>query len=91
MCCCWQEALAIMDGRRVVVYEITGGSIPFRAAGSFETASQFMCMYEMNLYTLEPGKIQVRNFQVRFKHHPYTVWLLVIINDTCMIQHDRRV
>jgi len=55
-----------MDGRRVVVYEITGGSVPFRAAGSFETQTQLMCMYEQNLYTLEPGKIQVRNFQVRF-------------------------
>jgi len=55
-----------MDGRRVVVYEITGGSVPFRAAGSFETPTQFMCMYEQNLYTLEPGKVQVRNFQVTF-------------------------
>ena len=54
-----------MDGRRVVVYEIIGASIPFRAVGSFETATSFVCMYEQNLYTLEPGKIQVRNFQVR--------------------------
>jgi len=53
-----------MDGRRVVVYEIIGASIPFRAVGSFETATSFVCMYEQNLYTLEPGKIQVRNFQV---------------------------
>jgi len=58
-----------MDGRRVVVYEITGGSIPFRAGGSFETTTQFVCMYEQNLYMLEPGKIQVRNFQVGFKCH----------------------
>jgi len=63
--------LAIMDGRRVVVYEITGGSVPFRAAGSFETPTQFMCMYEQNLYTLEPGKVQVRNFQVRLRCHLY--------------------
>ena len=53
-----------MDGRRVVVYEIAGGTNEFHAAGSFETPTQFMCMYEQNLYTLEPGKIQVRNFQV---------------------------
>jgi len=54
-----------MNGRRIVVYEIIlGGSNPFRAIGSFETATQLMCMYEQNLYTLEPGKVQVRNFQV---------------------------
>ena len=67
-----------MDGRRVVVYEITGGSIPFRAVGSFETPSQFMCMYEQNLYTLEPGKIQVRNFQVGFNSQ-------IINSRTCLI------
>jgi len=53
-----------MDGRRVVVYEITGGTNAFRAAGSFEATTQFMCLYEQNLYTMEPGKVQVRNFQV---------------------------
>ena len=53
-----------MDGRRVVVYEITGGSDPFRASASFATKTQFVCMYEQSLYTLEPGKVQVRNFQV---------------------------
>jgi intraflagellar transport protein 140 len=58
-----KEALAIIDGRRVVVYEIVGGASPFRAAGSFSTTSQFMCLHEQNVYTLEPGKIQVRNYQ----------------------------
>ena len=64
-----------MDGRRVVVYEITSGSVPFRAVGSFETPSQFMCIYEQNLYTLEPGKVQVRNFQVRLRYQLYISFL----------------
>ena len=32
--------------------------------GTFTSGSQLVCLYEQNAYTLEPGKIQVRNFQV---------------------------
>ena len=32
--------------------------------GNFNTESHVACLYEQNVYTLEPGKIQVRNFQV---------------------------
>ena len=60
-----QDALAIMDGRRVVVYEVTGGAPPFRVAGSFNTNTRFICIHEQSVYTAEPGKVQVHNFQVR--------------------------
>lgn len=62
-----KDALAIMDGRRVVVYEVTGGAPPFRVAGSFNTTTRFMCLQEQNIYTVESGKIQVHNYQVNCK------------------------
>ena len=37
----------------------------FCFAGTFSTESPLICMYEQNVYTLEPGKVQVRTFQVR--------------------------
>lgn len=61
--CTTKNALAICDGKQVVVYEVSESSSTFCVAGSFHSASQHMCIYEQNIYTLEPGKIQVRNFQ----------------------------
>ena len=36
----------------------------FVATGTFSTDSKLMCIHEQNVYTTEPGKIQVRTFQV---------------------------
>ena len=55
-----------MDGRRVVVYEVTSGSLAFRVAGSFNSMTRFLCLHEQSVYTVEPGRIQVHNYQVSF-------------------------
>ena len=60
----WQDALAIANGKKVVVYDVTGGPSSSHVVGSFSSDTHLLCMYEQNLYTLEPGKVQVRNFQV---------------------------
>ena len=59
----------------MVVYEAQGladGSM-IKAAGTFSCESSIMCIYEQNIYTLEPGKIQVRTFQVR-KTYSYILY-----------------
>jgi len=59
-----KEAVVILDGRSVVVYELADANSMLRAVGSFKSSSQLVCMYDQSVYTLEPGKVQVRNFQV---------------------------
>jgi hypothetical protein len=59
-----QNALAIMDGHGVVVYEVTGGA-PL-VAGSFNTNTHFICLHEQSVYTVDTGRINVHNYQVRF-------------------------
>ena len=54
----------IWDNKKVVVYEIAGDSSMIRAAGTFTSETHLVCLYQQNVYTLEPGKIQVRTFQV---------------------------
>eukprot|EP00058_Branchiostoma_floridae_P021724 XP_002607214.1 hypothetical protein BRAFLDRAFT_118626 [Branchiostoma floridae] len=59
-----QDHLAVWNGKKLVVYDIPsdkGGVI--RMTGTFQTDSALVCMHEQNVYTVEPGKIQVRNFQ----------------------------
>ncbi|ELT94193.1 hypothetical protein CAPTEDRAFT_114177 [Capitella teleta] len=58
-----KEAVAIWDGRKVVIYEVSGENSIIRAAGTFSSETSLVCLYEQNAYTLEPGKVQVRNFQ----------------------------
>ena len=43
--------------------------ISFLFSGSFTTDSQTACIYEQNVYTVEPGKVQVRTFQVCWRHN----------------------
>ncbi|CAH1793664.1 unnamed protein product [Owenia fusiformis] len=57
------ENVAIWNGRKLVVYEITGDKSTIRAAGTFSTESTICCLYEQNVYTIEQGKVQVRTFQ----------------------------
>ncbi|KAK2157995.1 hypothetical protein LSH36_179g04000 [Paralvinella palmiformis] len=58
-----RDHIAIWDGKKVVVYEINNDNSMIRAAGTFLSESPFVCLYEHNVYTLEPGKVQVRTFQ----------------------------
>ncbi|XP_022095457.1 intraflagellar transport protein 140 homolog isoform X2 [Acanthaster planci] len=67
-----KEHIAIWNGKKVVVYDI---SSTIRAAGTFSTESNLVCLYEQNAYTTEPGKIQVRTFQG-------TVKQLIPLNET---------
>ncbi|PIK61717.1 putative intraflagellar transport protein [Apostichopus japonicus] len=55
-----KDNLAIWNGKKAVIYEI-GNTI--RAAGTFVTESPLVVVHEQSVYTTEPGKIQVRNFQ----------------------------
>ncbi|CAH1793658.1 unnamed protein product [Owenia fusiformis] len=57
------ENVAIWNGRKLVVYEITGDKSTIRAAGTFSTESTICSLYEQNVYTIEQGKVQVRTFQ----------------------------
>ncbi|XP_033108707.1 intraflagellar transport protein 140 homolog [Anneissia japonica] len=56
-----KEHVVIWNGRKAVVYEV--GQQAVRASGTFSTESSVICLYEQNVYTTEPGKIQVRTFQ----------------------------
>jgi hypothetical protein len=56
----------VTDGRRIVVYEITGGNPPFRVAGNFTSTTRFLCLHEQTVYTVEPGKVLAHNYQVIF-------------------------
>ncbi|XP_071962146.1 intraflagellar transport protein 140 homolog [Antedon mediterranea] len=67
-----KEHMVIWNGRKAVVYEI--GQQAIRASGTFSTESSVVCLYEQNVYTTEPGKIQVRTFQG-------TVKQLISLND----------
>ncbi|XP_072167641.1 intraflagellar transport protein 140 homolog [Diadema setosum] len=58
--CNTKDHVAVWNGKKVVVYEI---SQTVRATGTFSTDSKLVCIHEQNIYTTEPGKIQVRTFQ----------------------------
>jgi hypothetical protein len=36
----------------------------YAVSGTFSSETPIACLFEQNVYTLEPGKVQVRNFQV---------------------------
>lgn len=55
----------MLDGKQVVVYEVAGDNSMVRAAGTFSCETHLVGLYEQNAYTIEPGKVQVRTFQVR--------------------------
>lgn len=58
--CNTKDNLAIWNGKKAVIYEI---GLTIRAAGTFVTESPVLVLHEQSVYTTEPGKIQVRNFQ----------------------------
>ncbi|XP_077862626.1 intraflagellar transport protein 140 homolog [Saccoglossus kowalevskii] len=55
-----RDHVAIWNGRKVVAYEI-GPTI--RCLGTFSTESMLIAIFDQNVYTTEPGKLQIRTFQ----------------------------
>jgi len=57
----------VWDHKTVAVYVIDSqdGQTSVEPAGSFSSATRFVCLFRLNVYTVEPGRIHVRNFQVR--------------------------
>ncbi|ESO09812.1 hypothetical protein HELRODRAFT_92025 [Helobdella robusta] len=61
--CCTRDNLAVSNGKKVVVYDISGSEKMLKVVGAFDSTSNNLCMHQQNLFATEPGKIQVRNFQ----------------------------
>ncbi|GFO12432.1 intraflagellar transport protein 140 homolog, partial [Plakobranchus ocellatus] len=61
--CTTKDALAVWNGKRVIVYEFTPDKSMVKAAGTFATEAMIISLYEQNVYTIEQNKVQVRTFQ----------------------------
>jgi len=61
-----QDAVAVWDYKTVAVYKIDSedGRMSIEPAGSFVSNTRYLCLFGLNVYTVEPGRIHVRNFQV---------------------------
>ncbi|XP_076446737.1 intraflagellar transport protein 140 homolog [Babylonia areolata] len=58
-----KDALAVWNGKRVILYEYSADKTTLKAAGQFMTEAMVIAVYEQNIYTIEQGKVQVRTFQ----------------------------
>lgn len=58
-----KDALAVWNGKRVIMYEFSADKSSLKAAGSFKTDAMVIVMYEQNIYAIEQNKVQVRTFQ----------------------------
>ncbi|XP_036264768.1 intraflagellar transport protein 140 homolog [Pipistrellus kuhlii] len=56
-----KDALAVWNGKHVVVFEPSGAIL--RNAGTFLCESPALAMHEENVYTVEPNRVQVRTWQ----------------------------
>ncbi|XP_063790737.1 intraflagellar transport protein 140 homolog isoform X2 [Pseudophryne corroboree] len=56
-----KDSVAVWNGKQVTVYELTGPTL--RNAGSFACESPVLAVHEENIYTVEPGKVQIRTLQ----------------------------
>jgi len=58
--------VAVWDYKTVAVYQIDShdGHMSIEPAGSFNSNTHFVCLFALNVYTVEPGRIHVHNFQV---------------------------
>ncbi|XP_059548609.1 intraflagellar transport protein 140 homolog isoform X2 [Myotis daubentonii] len=56
-----KDAVAVWNGKQVVVFEPSGAIL--RNAGTFLCESPVLAMHEENLYTVEPNRVQVRTWQ----------------------------
>ena len=61
-----QDAVAVWDHKMVMVYKIDSldGRMSIELVGSFSSNSHFVCLFGLNVYTVELSRIHVRNFQV---------------------------
>ncbi|XP_045676873.1 intraflagellar transport protein 140 homolog [Phyllostomus hastatus] len=56
-----KDAVAVWNGKQVVVFEPSGTTL--RNAGTFLCESPVLAMYEESVYTVEPNRVQVRTWQ----------------------------
>ncbi|XP_076827042.1 intraflagellar transport protein 140 homolog isoform X2 [Brachyhypopomus gauderio] len=56
-----KDTVTVWDGRCVTVYETSGPAL--RHTGSFQCDSVALAVYEENIYTVEPNRVQVRTPQ----------------------------
>ncbi|GFS01827.1 intraflagellar transport protein 140 homolog [Elysia marginata] len=61
--CTTKDALAVWNGKRVIVYDFAPDKSMVKAAGTFATEAMIIALYEQNVYTIEQNKVQVRTFQ----------------------------
>ncbi|XP_059152845.1 intraflagellar transport protein 140 homolog [Physella acuta] len=61
--CTTKDALAVWNGKRVIIYEYSPDKTQIMAAGSFVTDAMVISLNEQNVYTIEQNKVQVRTFQ----------------------------
>ncbi|KAJ8364162.1 hypothetical protein SKAU_G00129930 [Synaphobranchus kaupii] len=59
--CVAKDTVAVWNGKQVTVYESSGTAL--HSTGSFPCESQAVAMYEENIYTVEPNRVQVRTLQ----------------------------
>ncbi|KAM9305481.1 intraflagellar transport protein 140 homolog [Gastrophryne carolinensis] len=56
-----KDFVAMWNGKQVIVYELAGPTL--RNTGSFVSESPVLAIYEENLYTVEPSRVQIRTLQ----------------------------
>ncbi|KAM5328101.1 intraflagellar transport protein 140 homolog isoform 1-T2 [Glossophaga mutica] len=56
-----KDAVAVWNGKQVVVFEPSGTTL--RNAGTFLCESPVLAMHEESVYTVEPNRVQVRTWQ----------------------------
>ncbi|XP_025272825.3 intraflagellar transport protein 140 homolog [Canis lupus familiaris] len=56
-----KDAIAVWNGKQVMVFEPSGGTL--RNAGTFLCETPVLAMHEDNVYTVEPNRVQVRTWQ----------------------------
>ncbi|XP_073915300.1 intraflagellar transport protein 140 homolog isoform X2 [Castor canadensis] len=60
-----KDAVAVWNGKQVAIFEPSGTTL--RNAGTFLCESPVLAMYEENIYTVEPNRVQVRTWQGTIK------------------------
>lgn len=58
-----KEAIAVWNGKRVILHEFAPDRSMWKQSGQFFTDAMQVVLYEQNIYTIEQGKVQVRTFQ----------------------------
>ncbi|XP_068100486.1 intraflagellar transport protein 140 homolog isoform X2 [Hyperolius riggenbachi] len=56
-----KDCVAVWNGKQVTVYELSGATL--RNSGSFASDSPVLAIYEENIYTVEPSRVQIRTLQ----------------------------